>query len=89
MSQLLKRNDRYCAGDVCWTFSPLSPPLLRDAALTQKGSTKKRGSSRGGGKKEEWHGLSLEEKNEIVSTEIEVYEAAIERVSPRRVFMSA
>ncbi|KAL3150474.1 hypothetical protein ABBQ32_000298 [Trebouxia sp. C0010 RCD-2024] len=45
----------------------------------QKGSTKKRGTSRGGGKKEEWHGLSLEEKNEIVSTEIEVYQAAIER----------
>ncbi|KAL3137941.1 hypothetical protein ABBQ38_005188 [Trebouxia sp. C0009 RCD-2024] len=76
---LLKRNDRYCAGDVCWTFNSLSPPLLRDAALTQKGSTKKRGTSRGGGKKEEWHGLSLEEKNEIVSTEIEVYQAAIER----------
>ena len=49
--------------------------------MLQKGSSKKKGTSRGGTKKEEWHGLSLEEKNEIVSTEIEIYQAAIERVS--------
>lgn len=48
---------------------------------SQKGSSKKKGTSRGGGKKEEWHGLSLEEKNEIVSTEIEIYQAAIEKVN--------
>lgn len=47
----------------------------------QKGTAaKKKGTSKSG-RKEEWHGLSLEEKNEIVSTEIEIYQAAIERVS--------
>ena len=47
---------------------------------SQKGTAKKKGTSRGAGKKEEWHGLSLEEKNEIVSIEIEIYQGAIERV---------
>ena len=46
----------------------------------QKGAAKKKSSSKTVNKKEEWHGLSLEEKNEIVSTEIEIYQAAIERV---------
>lgn len=62
---------------------------LRRKAFLQKGSTKKRGTSRGGGKKEEWHGLTLEEKNEIVSTEIEIYQAAIEKVGIYQVFMTA
>ncbi|DBB12846.1 hypothetical protein WJX82_007039 [Trebouxia sp. C0006] len=42
----------------------------------QKGTAKKKSTGR---KKEDWHGLSLEEKNEIVSTEIEIYQTAIER----------
>jgi len=46
--------------------------------LSQKGTAKKKSTGR---KKEDWHGLSLEEKNEIVSTEIEIYQTAIERVS--------
>ena len=46
----------------------------------QKGAAKKKSSVKTVNKKEEWHGLSLEEKNEIVSTEIEIYQAAIERV---------
>ncbi len=45
--------------------------------ITQKGTAKKKSTGR---KKEDWHGLSLEEKNEIVSTEIEIYQTAIERV---------
>ena len=52
---------------------------LTKKAPAQKGTAKKKGTNRGG-KKDEWHGLSLEEKNEIVSTEIEIYQAAIERV---------
>ena len=55
-------------------------------ATLQKGSSKKKGTTRGAGKKEEWHGLSLEEKNEIVSTEIEIYQAAIEKVSIANTF---
>ena len=48
----------------------------------QKGTSKRKGTSRAAGAdKKEWHGLSLEEKNEIVSTEIEVYQAAIEKVN--------
>ena len=43
----------------------------------QKGTAKKKGTSR---KKEDWHGVSLEEKNEIVSTELEIYQTAITRV---------
>ena len=58
--------------------------MLKHQAVVQKGNAKRKGTTRGGGKKEEWHGLSLEEKNEIVSTEIEIYQAAIERVSPRQ-----
>jgi hypothetical protein len=46
--------------------------------ITQKGTAKKKSTGR---KKEDWHGLSLEEKNEIVSTEIEIYQTAIERVN--------
>ncbi|KAA6423096.1 MAG: hypothetical protein FRX49_07083 [Trebouxia sp. A1-2] len=42
----------------------------------QKGTAKKKSTGR---KKEDWHGLSLEEKNEIVSTEIEIYQTAIEK----------
>ena len=81
LSQLLKRSDRYSAGDSCLTPAKCYfAPVLTSKAFTQKGSSKKKGTSRGTGKKEEWHGLSLEEKNEIVSTEIEIYQAAIERV---------
>ena len=46
--------------------------------ITQKGTAKKKSTGR---KKEDWHGLSLEEKNEIVSTEIEIYQTAVERVN--------
>ena len=52
--------------------------LIEHDNITQKGTAKKKSSGR---KKEDWHGLSLEEKNEIVSTEIEIYQTAIERVN--------
>ena len=52
--------------------------MIEHDKITQKGTAKKKSTGR---KKEDWHGLSLEEKNEIVSTEIEIYQNAIERVS--------
>ena len=68
-----------CKASLHITASYSSAP----ADLTaQKGTSKRKGTSRapGGNDKKEWHGLNLEEKNEIVSTEIEVYQAAIEKV---------
>lgn len=52
--------------------------MIKHDNITQKGTAKKKSTGR---KKEDWHGLSLEEKNEIVSTEIEIYQTAIEKVS--------
>ena len=75
---MLTKSDRYGTVDI--VLSPLPEHGQQLLHILQKAIAKKK-ASRTGGKKEEWHGLSLEEKNEIVSTEIEIYQAAIERVS--------
>lgn len=90
----LTRSGRYSLGVVLFFTAPQTVCYAASwhttasyssapADLTvQKGTSKRKGTSRapGGSDKKEWHGLSLEEKNEIVSTEIEVYQAAIEKV---------